>query len=440
MKKDSSVKKLTFAVSAFELCLQLTIFIALATALHMGLLRKGTDGVIPCIFVGAGVVIGFFARKFINRFSVFMLIHAMMLVVVALGGGSGAGIGINIIIMIIYSIYSINLKNRAVERGSLDNLPAGRIADEEEQKEAALRSMVAGESVPMWILGVMFVCYLIGYANESTITMNVEMALSIIFILLQIVSRNFQRLFEVFSLNIKKNDFPAKQMWSVNKFVNVSVIILVLLGMMIFYNGEYGSIFSIIAGFFGILVRYLGKALIFLLGLFGSDGETVPMETETATEEATEEMMTFEYAEGSQALNALFYAVALVLILAAVVWLLYILKKYVSNFNRAKKQGMDYIEYIKDNGEEIETEKSEISRKVKVTREERNVRKLYKKRVLKGARGKELDLACTPTELTRENITTDSEIADTITHIYEKARYSNEKITDEEVKIMKNIS
>ena len=69
MKKDSSVKKLTFAVSALEMCLQLTIFIALAVAAHMGVLKKGTDGVFPCIFVAVGVVIGFFARKYVNRLS-----------------------------------------------------------------------------------------------------------------------------------------------------------------------------------------------------------------------------------------------------------------------------------------------------------------------------------------------------------------------------------
>lgn len=440
MKKDSSVKKLTFAVSALELCLQLTIFIALAVAVHMGLLKKNADGVIPCIFVAVGVVIGYFARKYINRFSVFMMIHVLLIAFAAIGGGDGAGIGINIVVMIIYSIYSINLKNRAVDRGDLNNSPAGRIVDEEEQKEAALRSMVAGERVHMGFLAVMFVGYLVGSVNESTITMNVEMALSIIFILLQIVSRNFQRLFEVFSLNIKKNDFPAKQMWSVNKFVNVSVIIFIFIGMMIFYNGEYGNIFSIIAGFFSVLVKYFGKALVFLLGLFGRESDTVQMETESATEESTEETVPYEYPEGSQALDALFYAVAFVLLMAVVVWLLYMLKKYISNFNRAKKQGMDYIEFIKDNDEKIETEKNEISRKIKTTREERNVRKLYKKRVLKGARGKELDLASTPTELTRDNITTDDELANTITHIYEKARYSNEKITAEEVKIMKNIS
>ncbi len=440
MKKDSSVKKLTFAVSALELCLQLTIFIALAVAVHLGLLKKGFDGIIPCVCVAVGATIGFFARRFINRFSVFMLIHALLIAGAAIGGGNGAGIGINIIVMIMYSIYSINLKNRAVDRGSLDNSPAGRIVGEEEQKEAALRSMVAGERVHMGFLAVMFAGYLIGYVNESTVTMNVEIVLSIIFILLQIVSRNFQRLFEVFSLNIKKNDFPAKQMWSVNTFVNVSVIILVFLGMMVFYNGEYGSIFSIIAGFFSVLVKYFGKALVFLIGLFGKESDTVQMETESATEEATEETATLEYVEGSVALDALFYAVAAVLMLAAVVWLLYMLKKYISNFNRAKKQGMDYIEFIKDNDEKIETEKNEISRKIKTTREERNVRKLYKKLVLKGARGKELDLASTPTELTRDNITSDDEFANTITHIYEKARYSNEKITAEEVKIMKNIS
>lgn len=439
MKKDSSVKKLTFAVSVLELCLQLTIFIALAVAAHMGLLRKNADGILPCIVVAAAVIVGFLARKFVDRFLIFMLIHVLLIAVAAFGGGDGAGIGVNVFVMMVFSAYSISLKNKAVDRSDFNDMPAGGIVEEEEQKEAALRSMVAGERVHMGFLAVMFVGYLIGNVNGSLVTMNVEMALSVIFILLQIVSRNFQRLFEVFSLNIKKNDFPAKQMWSVNTFVNAAVIILVFIGMAVFYNGEYGNIFSILGSFFSVIIKYLVRAFIFLLGIFGKESSGVQPETETYTE-ATEEMVTLEAQPGSPVLDALFYAVAFALMLSIILLLLYMLKKYVSNFNRAKKQGMDYIEYIKNNEEEIETESYESLKKAKVTREERSVRKLYKKRVLKGARGKELDLSSTPAELTRDNITSDDELADTITHIYEKARYSNERVTDEEVKIMKNIS
>ncbi len=439
MKKDSSVKKLTFAVSMLELCLQLTIFIALAVAAHMGLLRKSSDAIIPCIVVAVGVIVGFLARKFVNRFFIFMLIHALLIAAAALGGGDGAGIGINVCVMIIFSAYSINLKNQAIDRSDFISTPTWGIVEEEEQKEAALRSMVAGERVHMGFLAVMFVGYLVGSVNESLITMNIEMALGVIFILLQIASRNFQRLFEVFSLNIRKNDFPAKQMWSVNKFVNVTVIILVFIGMAVFYNGEYGNLFSILGSFFSAIVKYLVRALIFLLGIFGKEGGTSQVVTQTYTE-ATEETVILEEPQGSQVLDALFYAVGFVLILAAVLAMLYMIKRYVSNFNKSRKQGMDYIEFIKDNGEEVETQRDESIKRKRTTREERNVRKLYKKRVLKGARGKELDLASTPSELTRDNITRDDEIADTITYIYEKARYSDEKITDDEIKIMKNMS
>jgi len=440
MKKDSSVKKLTFAVSMLELCLQLTIFVSLAVAAHMGLLKKGSDAIIPCIVVAVGVIVGFLARRYINRFFIFMLIHALLIAAAALGGGEGAGIGINVFVMILFSVYSINLKNQAIDRSDFISTPTWGIVEEEEQKEAALRSMVAGERVHMGFLAVMFVGYLIGSFNESPIAMNIEMVLGVIFILLQIVSRNFQRLFEVFSLNIKKNDFPAKQMWSVNKFVNAAVIILVFIGMAVFYNGEYGNLFSILGSFFSVVVKYLVRALIFLLGIFGKEGGTSQVVTQTYTEASSEEMTMPEEPPGSPVLDALFYAVGFVLILTAVLVGLHVIRRYVSNFNRSRKQGMDYIEFIKDNGEEVETQMDEGIKKKRTTREERNVRRLYKKMILKGARGKELDLADTPSELTRDNITKDDEIADTITYIYEKARYSDEKITDDEIKIMKNMS
>ncbi len=58
--------------------------------------------------------------------------------------------------------------------------------------------------------------------------------------------------------------------------------------------------------------------------------------------------------------------------------------------------------------------------------------KIYKMAILKGTKGDVPDCSSLPSKLTKDNITEDEIKAAAITQIYEKARYSEEKITEEE--------
>ena len=57
---------------------------------------------------------------------------------------------------------------------------------------------------------------------------------------------------------------------------------------------------------------------------------------------------------------------------------------------------------------------------------------MYKKQVLNGMKGKAVDSTLTPGKLTKTAITEDDIKASRITSIYEKARYSDESVTQEE--------
>ena len=68
----------------------------------------------------------------------------------------------------------------------------------------------------------------------------------------------------------------------------------------------------------------------------------------------------------------------------------------------------------------------------------KSVRKIYKMAILKGTKGDVPDCSSLPSKLTKDNITEDEIKAAAITQIYEKARYSEEKITEEETDLIKN--
>lgn len=111
---------------------------------------------------------------------------------------------------------------------------------------------------------------------------------------------------------------------------------------------------------------------------------------------------------------------------------------YIKNFNQTKKQGFDVVEFVKPKEEKEYIKKNFAKNNYKESKSVKSVRKIYKMAVLKGTKGNIPNLSSLPSKLTKDNITEDEIKAETITQIYEKARYSEEKVTEEETNLIKN--
>ena len=126
--------------------------------------------------------------------------------------------------------------------------------------------------------------------------------------------------------------------------------------------------------------------------------------------------------------------------LAAVFALIYFGVKYLKQLNKTKRLGTDMVEYIKPDNRKVSIQNN-VYKDVTETGEENNkkaVRKYYKKRVKKGFGKEKPQKTYMPIELTKHSITNDEAQSKKITDIYEKARYSNEPITKEELDIIKS--
>ena len=208
--------------------------------------------------------------------------------------------------------------------------------------------------------------------------------------------------------------------------------------MLLFYNGQYGNIFELMGRGVGLVVRLVVKFFIFLLGTSGFDTGSMGMpQNDTETEESLEEI-DWEMPD-SPIMQAIFEAFGLVLVIAIVIALIYMVRTYIKNFNRTKKLGNDYIEYIVPNEDTQHVNKMSANDKKNAPRDTRSVRRMYKKRVLKGTGGKPPEPSAPPSSLTLQNITDNEELAEKITAVYEKARYSEERITPEEASVFKDI-
>jgi hypothetical protein len=241
----------------------------------------------------------------------------------------------------------------------------------------------------------------------------------------------------VFATNSHKKEFPAQQLKRVNVLIIVSTCVLILVGMLLFYNGEYGNIFSIIGTGVFAAFRWIIRLILAIWGSGKAGSSSVQEEATEAAEEILDEA---DFYEPSVAAQAAMEVVGIALVIAAVVGVLYMIYVYAKGFNNAKRKDTDYLEKIKPAEKVKRTSSVKMQKKeTKPSTENEAVRKFYKKSVIRGSKKKKPDNTLQPSELTRAAITDNRQDSEEITKIYEKARYSNEQITKEETKHLKEI-
>lgn len=442
-RKDKSgdeigrVKRSNAVLSLIELAMQCILFASFIFMAYLGIYHMTGREFLRSMWVIPAVVFLFIIRKKTKKFSLFMLSNILVFVAACVVAENDSQLFANLVTVILLCAYSIWLKNNTIQRLSPKNMivSEGRTLDD---AEAALSQIYAGEDMNVFFVASPAFGYIIGVWQNVPLLVNIEVVFCILFIVLKIVYNNLSHLDYVLNLNRKKKDFPAKQIKQVNKFVTVTSAVLISLGMLLFYNGQYGNIFELMGRGVGLVVRLVVKFFIFLLGTSGFDTGSMGMpQNDTETEESLEEI-DLEMPD-SPIMQAIFEAFGLVLVIAIVIALIYMVRTYIKNFNRTKKLGNDYIEYIVPNEDTQHVNKMSANDKKNAPRDTRSVRRMYKKRVLKGTGGKPPEPSAPPSSLTLQNITDNEELAEKITAVYEKARYSEERITPEEASVFKDI-
>ena len=341
MQKVNNVKVIAFT----ELLMQCVLFLSICYTCYLGILKLDQTHFIDAYWVLVAVIAAFAARKCIRKFNLFVISNVLIIafaVVTSLQAGEGQ-ITFNLMEAALICIYSTSLKNREVNIYKDNSIPIREGQSAETVRDAAIRSLVAKEAVNIYFLAVIVVGYFVGMAAGSRLLMNIQGVLCILFIVLQIIHNNLKYLKQEYDLNGSKNDFPAEQMKSVSTFVTVVSVILVSIGMAIFYNGYYGNIFSYIGAGFKFIIRMFMKLVIFLMALSGSSEMQGTIEQ---TEAATVEEFVGLAADDNDFMELLAEIFGMVLIAAMVIGVIYIIKVYAPNFNRVKKPGTDTVEYV----------------------------------------------------------------------------------------------
>ena len=406
-------RRIKIALRLLEILMQCLFFVTLNIIFSYLFLKYNIGEFNRCLMISVLVIAAYFFRKFINSFFAFYFLHVLLFVAAVFYARSGNECFIYILQVGILMTYSGHIKITTMR--------------------------VSGEKIPMVGMVVMVVCYMLGMGTNNTVMIQSGLLILVLFTMAEIIYNNLNKINNVFIDNKENVDFPANQLFKVNMHMLTTSLIFVLLGMMAFYKGPFGNIFQIIGRFFNWIICLILKLLLHKAPLKIKEVETI------ATIKETKERATEGYyaSNDSGSFGQLFYTLLVMFAIFITIVLIIKIVTEFKNFAKKKKLGSDLLEFI--NPKKIAKNKIKISR-ANILGEESELdhnlklRKIYKKRVKKGIGHDKIPFNAFPEEITRKGISEDTNDIKIVTDIYEKARYSNEKVNAEEMDIMKNIN
>lgn len=417
---------------------QCTVYIAFAAFIIFGVTHKPAEYMPYALLVAVPVVVTYFIRKYVHPLFLFTIIHVAFVIGAVLLGRTEAEMTAYFVSVLVVCIRSFGIRLANVRKTEYMNTSRFSTDIEDVSEDEKKATLQAGERMSVLYCVVMVIGSITGAAVGSTVLVNMETVLFVVFVLLSFAGNQFKELNEMFISNTGKSEFPAKRITGINMIMIVVVSGLMIIGMLVFYNGKYGNIFSVLGTGIMFFVKYFLK---FLLAIMHEKDEEIsmPEDPTDAPEEEIGEIPDDLWQENST-MSALFTAFSVVVIVALVGLVIYLIYKYARKFKTAKDDNGDEIEFIGNSRKEErrikkarkQAEKADIPVNVQY-------RRAFKKAVLSD-RKKEHDneslVSMQPEDITKSRITSEADTAAKITGGYEKARYSDKNISKEELEFM----
>ena len=430
----------TVSRTVLEILIQCVVFVALSGLIVLGIVVKPASYIFYVLMVVIPVVIMYIARHRVRKLSLFVVIHIIMIVGAALLGKTEAEATAYAACVIFATVRSVSLKLALIRKSEYHTTGKKNKDSIEVDKDEQSAFVLANERMSVLYAAVMIVGYIFGNNVKSDALMELETICFILFILLQIAANQIGKLNEMFIQNAGKSEFPANRIVNINIIMIVIISIFMILGMILFYNGRYNGLISMIAGIFGLAIKALLKLILMLMH---EDEEDIMPSTKPEKPEGDEAYYggTLEEMGDNPFMNALFEACAVVAIMALAIFAIVMVRRYAKRFRQAREEDIDEIEFIGKDSKEEKRKRQEARRQEKNMPLNAQYRKLFKKKVLsyrnKSGKKEVPYEALFPEEITIQRITNEEATATRITKAYEKARYSEEVIDRDELEFLK---
>lgn len=444
VKIASTNRILNITRTVLELTIQSIVFIAVMAMIVFGAIKRSDDYIVYVFAIVIPVLISFLARKKVKKLVPFTIIHVVMLIAFASLGKTQAEATAYFVGVFVIVFRSFALRMSNIKRYEFTNVAYGEEDMTDLSKEERQASILSSERMHVAYCLVMVAGYFAGNNVKSEMLMGLEVVCFVLFILLQVVSNQIKGVNEIFLQNAGKSEFPAERIMSINIIMIIAIAFFMVIGMILFYNGKYGNIFSAIGAGFTFIFHWIFKLILMLLK---EDVSPVEEEVPTTPEQEVTDGTNFRgdlvVQEGNNVMAIITEAVIIMMLVLVVAFVVYLLFKYARRFKVSSAEELDEVEFLGDKKrKEIRLAKRKRKEELKNAPLNAQYRKIFKKKVLAaskhGEKKKPLE-SMQPIQITRSRLTKEKMLADEITKSYEKARYSKESVSKEDIDKLRNI-
>lgn len=431
-----------------DIALQICVYFSLVTLILHTLYgsAKVYELLLP---IALSVIYEYLLRRYLKSLALYGLMQVPVAIGFLLLGSDINEKFFLVIFVILFIFFGFKRKNEMVafydETSTVAYKEEKRTKADEMQR--IRRKILEKEEVPAFVAILFIVQNVMGFFKGDEASKAVSVCTFLLFVLLQIFVRHAKAMNELFDENAGREDFPGAQIGRVNRYA-VFAIMAVSVVLMLLLFGVDSSIFGDMG--FGLL-RGLLIGVILLIKVLGflspNDANdiletfqtTTPITTTTGYEDNVNDLAqpvnTFA--------NSIMIGLTIGVIALTIILIIVGVRHFALQFKAARSEGLDTYDFVKTDREKKRKEKKKDRQEVKEdpdASERKRIRAAFKKGVANAFKTSAVHLskADTASEILTKVSEQGNEVPAEVLKIYEKARYSEEPLSSEEVAVMQD--
>lgn len=427
-----------------EILILCIVYMSMAVGVYTGLAGNDPATSYYCLIVLIPVLVTYYSRKYISKYPLFIFLNIVFVFIAAKLSKTDIEFAGYVFVAAAIAAHSIRLKSLYIQKKQYERADETGYDVSGKSKDDMKLAVGAGEKLHIAYGIFMVVFYILGSYKHNNTLMGIQLFLFIAFVICQFFYNQLSELYKVFSINEGKSEFPARRIMRINVIMMIVFAFFMVVGMLIFYSGKYGNIFQTISAGLMAVLKAILWVLLKLLGRGPESSTVYEEETTTAAEFGTDKDLFVP--QNNVAANALMEVAAIVAMIGVLIAVIYAIVKYAKNFGKSLNDDIDEVEYLNKDSEKEQSGIKAVKEKEPKDKNNIQYRKLYKKyasskkyMTKNKLSGLKPDKEMMPDEITRKLITDDEEKSRRITKSYEKARYSDDEVSKEDIDFLKKL-
>lgn len=282
--------------------------------------------------------------------------------------------------------------------------------------------------------GMMLAGYFLAIYTKREVLGDYSLILLVLFIAMQIFYSNFSQIRDMINTSRESVNLQFRQVVSVSVMITAVSVFVIMFFMMIFYNGPQGNGIQTIGYYVIKLILMIILGIMRMIPRSSAPEEQVESTTESDSESVS--YLTFEKENDmAELINSILVMTFIAIVTVVFIVMIVTIIRFVKNYKVKRVIGADTIEFIKPEKHSFRKKRKKLKDRDNESDKDINLRlrKAYVRRVRAGTGNEKIPESAVPETITKIGITKDPDIAEKVTFLYEKARYSDKKSSKDEL-------